>query len=390
MMKKITILLLLIGPIGHAQVRLSEDAQVSVLTCGPWQRQLYAAFGHSAFRINDPVNGIDYVYNYGVFNFNKPNFYLNFARGQNMYQLGVFEYRNFEYAYIYENRYIHEQVLNLRQEEKQKIYDYLEWNALPENQEYLYDYFYDNCATKLPEVVLEVFQDSVKFDGSYINTHYSFRELTDLYLKHQPWGDVGIDIGLGLPTDKKATPYEYMFLPEFVESGFAHASISHDGTWEPLVRSRSVIYEALPEKYPFNPLHPLIVFSVFLVITVVLSYRDLKRKKLLNTFDSILFGVLGILGIALLLLWTATSHQAAAKNFNMLWAWPTHIVVAFAVFRHRSWLRKYFLVVAILTAGLLISWPLLPQKLNYFLVPFVMAIGIRAYTQFRVRKEQEG
>ncbi len=388
-MKKIAALLFLITTAGQAQVRLSGNAEISVLTCGPWQEQLYAAFGHSAFRVNDPVNRIDYVYNYGVFNFNKPNFYLNFARGQNMYELGVFDYRNFEYSYIYENRYIHEQVLNLRPEEKQKIFDFLEWNARPENREYLYDYFYDNCATKIPAVMLEVFGDSVKFDGSYISTDYSFRELTDLYLKHQPWGDLGIDIGLGLPTDKKATPYQYMFLPDFVESGFAHASINHHGTWESLVRSTSITYESLPEKYPINPFHPLMIFSLFLLITVFISYRDLKRKKLSTVFDTALFGILGILGIALLLLWTATNHQAAARNLNLLWALPTHIVAVFAFIRQPSWLKKYFLAVAILTALLVISWSLLPQKLNYFLIPFVMAGGVRAYTQFSVRKQLE-
>src|SRR5688500_7144291 len=224
-MKQITALLLFLSSYSQAQVQLSEQAEISVLTLGPWQGEVFTAFGHSAFRVHDPVNAIDAAYNYGVFDFNPPIFYLNFARGHNLYKLGVMDYRGFEYSYIYYNRYIHQQVLNLRPGEKQKLFDFLQWNALPENQEYLYDYFYDNCATKIPEVMLTVFGDSVVFDGSYITKRNSFRELTDIYLKEQPWGDLGIDIGLGLPTDKIATPYEHMFLPDFVESGFAHASI---------------------------------------------------------------------------------------------------------------------------------------------------------------------
>jgi hypothetical protein len=104
-------------------------------------------------------------------------------------------------------------------------------------------------------------------------------------------------------------------------------------------------------------------------------------------YDVILFGILGILGICLLLLWTATNHQAAASNFNLLWALPTHVIVFFAYIRKRRWVEKYFLVVAILCGLLLIAWPLLPQKLHYFLIPFVVAIGVRAYTQHRVRKQ---
>lgn len=386
-MKMLTALLLLNTTLGQAQMRLSTDADISVLTCGPSNDQLYAAFGHSAFRVYDPVKRIDLVYNYGVFDFDKPNFYLNFARGENYYQLGVFNYRDFEYAYIYENRYIHEQVLNLTAAEKQKLFDFLQWNALPENKEYLYDYFYDNCATKIPEVMLEVFGDAVEFDGSYITTDYSFRELTDIYLVDHPWGDVGIDVGLGLPTDKIADPYEYMFLPDFVESGFAHAYIMRDGEKEPLVTHTNLIYESLPEEASTGIFHPLGVFFLFLLLTLYISYRDLKRRKLTGSFDVVLFGVTGVVGTSLLLLWVATSHHASARNLNLLWAWPTHLVAVIAFLRHPRWLEKYFLAVVVLAVLLLISWPFLPQKLHYSLIPFVAAIGVRAYVQFRIRQQ---
>src|SRR5690606_19742857 len=200
-MRTLTALLLLVASLCSGQTRLSEKAEISVLTLGPWQGELFTAFGTSAFPVYDPLQGIDAVYNYGVFDFDQPHFYLNFARGYNRYMLGVMDYPRFEYAYIYYNRYIHEQVLNLSRERKQRLFDFLQWNARPENREYYYDYFYGNCATKIPEVVQKVFGDTVVFDGSHIKTNYSIRELTDLYLKEQPWGDLGIDICLGLPTD---------------------------------------------------------------------------------------------------------------------------------------------------------------------------------------------
>jgi hypothetical protein len=259
-MKKVTALFLLLGGICQAQVQLTDQAEISVLTLGPWQEEVVMAFGHSAFRVYDPIKGIDVAFNYGVFDYDQPNFYLNFARGYNVYKLGVMDYKSFEFAYISENRYIHEQLLNLRQGEKQKLFDFLQWNALPENRDYLYDYFYNNCATKIPEVILKVFGDAVVFDGSYVTTDYSFRELTDFYLQEQPWGDLGIDIGLGLPTDKKATPYEYMFLPDYVESGFAHASIRRGNRTEPLVKGTNIIYESTPEQYSPGLFHPLNIF----------------------------------------------------------------------------------------------------------------------------------
>lgn len=386
-MKKITALLLLIAPLCSGQIRLSDQAEISVLTLGPWQGEVFTAFGHSAFRVKDSRNGIDAVYNYGVFDFDRPHFYLNFARGNNRYMLGVSDYERFAYSYKYYNRYIHEQLLNLSPERTQRLFDFLQWNALPENKEYLYDYFYDNCATKIPEVVLKVFGDSVVFDGSHIKTDYTIRELTDIYLQEQPWGDLGIDVCLGLPTDKTATPYEYMFLPDYVESGFAHATILVNGEGQPLVKESKVVYESQPEEGSSNwLLHPLVVFTLFLFVTIFVTFRDLKRRRLSGYFDTALFTLLGLLGAVFLLLWTATNHKAAAQNFNLLWALPTHLIAVVAFIRQPAWLSRYFLVVLVITGLLLLSWPLLPQKLHYSLIPFVIAIGLRAYTQYRIRR----
>lgn len=385
-MRKLLLLLVLISGASQAQIRLSGQAKISVITCGPGQDQLYAAFGHSAFRVEDPVNKIDQVYNYGVFDFRQKNFYLNFARGQNYYRLASYPFSDFEYAYIYFNRYIHQQELNLNRFQNQKLFDYLEWNALPENQYYLYDYFYDNCATRIRDVVVRVFGDSVKFDGSYIETRYSIRDLTDLYLKYQPWGDLGIDICLGLPMDKLATPYEYMFLPDYVESSFAHASIRDGNRSIPLVRKSFAVFEPKEAlEYANGFFQPAYIFSILFLISLVISFRDVKKVMLTNSFDVALFSIVGSVGLLLLLLWIATDHKAAAKNFNLLWALPTHLIAVVAFVRQPGWLKKYFLITAVLTLALLVTWPVLPQQLHYSLIPFVLTILVRSVTQYYVR-----
>jgi hypothetical protein len=385
-MKKILFAFIFFVSAATAQTTLSDQAEISIITFGPGQEQLYTAFGHSAIRVNDPGIGIDDGYNYGVFNFHQPNFYLNFARGYLYYQLGVAEYKRFEYPYIYFNRYVHEQKLNLTQSQKQKLYDFLQWNAKPENVSYRYDYFYDNCATKMPDIMRKVFGDTVNFDGSYVKTNYTIRELTDIYLKYQPWGDLGIDICLGLPMDKKASPYEYMFLPDYVESGFAHATIKQGNNEVPLVKERIVINEPREQSIEKTFLTPLLVFGFFFALITATSYFDFKRKRLSMIVDITLFAILGLLGILLLLLWVATDHNAAAKNLNLLWALPTHLVIAIAMLKRKLWIQQYFLATALASVFLLVCWPVLPQKLHYALIPFVMSIGLRAFTQYWIRK----
>jgi hypothetical protein len=388
MKKLLFLLLIIVGYSGFSQkVTLSPDAKISVITCGPHQGELYSAFGHSAFRVYDPNLKIDDAYNYGIFDFNQPHFYLNFAKGFLYYKLGVHNYQDFKNYYIYKNRYIHEQVLNLTPEQTQKVYDYLQWNTLPENENYRYDYFYNNCATKMRDVILEVFGDDVNFDGSYIKTEYSIRELTDIYLDQQPWGDLGIDIGLGMSIDKKAAPSEYMFLPDYVESGFDHATIKHNETRSPIVKETVRVYESREEDAPKGFPHPIYVFTFIALVAIALSIYDFKKRKLSNWFDGLLFGVVGAVGLLLCFLWFATDHKASGNNLNTLWALPTHLIAVIALIKQPRWLNKYFLATAILGCLLLIGWPLLPQKLNYALVPIVFAITLRAFTRYRLRRK---
>jgi len=110
------------------------------------------------------------------------------------------------------------------------------------------------------------------------------------------------------------------------------------------------------------------------------TWRDRQRKKLSKWLDVVLFFGVGVIGVLLLILWTLTDHHAAAKNFNLLWAVPTHAVIAVILIRKRrpNWIKKYFLVTAILTVGLLGFWYVLPQALNVFLIPVVGIILLRA------------
>ena len=102
--------------------QLSAKAEISILTIGPGSDELYSAFGHSAIRVYDPTNGIDWAYNYGTFDFNRPNFYLNFARGFLVYKLAVQDFRRLKEYYVYNNRSIIEQVLGLNATQKTKCF----------------------------------------------------------------------------------------------------------------------------------------------------------------------------------------------------------------------------------------------------------------------------
>jgi hypothetical protein len=369
---------------GYGQ-QLTDSSKFYIITCGPDPGPVYLAFGHSAIRMVDRSLGVDYVFNYGVFDFAQPNFYLNFARGSNNYLLGAYDYQYFEQSYIDDNRFLHEQSLNLTLEQRQRLYKFLVWNSMPANRAYWYDPYYDNCATRVRDAFVKVFGDSVKFDGSYIKTKYTIRQLKDLYANPYPWGNLGIDICQGMPIDRVVTPYQYMYLPAYIESAFDHATIMNDSATVPLVSAKRVIYEAKPLPASWIP-HPMYVMGLIAVIALILAARDFSKQQLSTWFDALLFGLTGVIGIILLLLWFFTDHKAAANNLNLIWALPTHLIAVFAFIAQPRWLKWYFLLTALIQLALLGAWFFLPQQLNTALIPIAAALMIRSYIQFVLRK----
>ena len=78
--------------------QLSTNAEIHILTIGPGNN-LEDSFGHSAIWIRDKARDVDWVYNYGVFDFNTPNFLLKFASGKLPYKLGISKYEHFLASY---------------------------------------------------------------------------------------------------------------------------------------------------------------------------------------------------------------------------------------------------------------------------------------------------
>ncbi|WP_339793594.1 DUF4105 domain-containing protein [uncultured Imperialibacter sp.] len=386
MKKFVLISFLLFGGSGFAESLaqlprfISDSSTVSVMTMGPSQVELYTAFGHSAFRVLDHRTGIDLVFNYGIFSFNQPNFYLNFARGKLLYKLGVNRYEDFKEAYIEENRSIVEQNLNLTVSEKHQLYAFLVENNKPENRDYYYNYIYDNCATKIRDVLETVFKDRITFDYSYVTEDLTFRQLMDMNLGQQPWGDLGIDICLGTGIDKVATGYQYMYLPEYIQKAFAGATIKRGNSTVPLVSDTEVVFMPIEEgESQASLVTPTIVFVLVFMLVGFSTQQEWKAGKRRKWLDFTLFLVVGVVGILLLFLWFATDH-ISQYNFNLLWAFPAHAFVAFYAFKSNipKWLSIYLLSAAVLLAIVIVSWSFLPQMLHLALVPIMLTIGLRA------------
>ncbi|WP_228235462.1 DUF4105 domain-containing protein [Allomuricauda sp. M10] len=380
------ILFLLVGKTLFSQVpELSEKSQISLLTCAAGD-EVYTAFGHSAFRVQDSVLGIDVVYNYGTFDFNKPNFYLNFAKGRLIYSLSRSTFDNFLYSYELEKRWIKEQILDLTLEQRNQMLQFLENNYLPQNRDYLYDPLLNNCSSITGTILKDQFGDKVVFDGSYLDKQYTFRQLVRQYLSVNTWSMFGIDLAFGSPVDRKATVQEHMFMPYYAMEQIKRTTL--DG--KPIMkRERTVLDYDEHMRQSFFPLTPLFWFMLLLAFTGVITYFDYRHQTRSRWLDFSLLLITGLIGTVLFLLWVATDHTSTPRNYNVLWAFPLNMVVAFVfAFQEKlpEWSSKFFWTALGLIGLMLLLWIFKLQIFSPVLIPLLLTLAIRYVYLIRYSK----
>jgi hypothetical protein len=356
---------------------LAQDScnlRISLLTCAPGE-ELYSTFGHTAVRVQDVAKGTDYVFNYGTFEFG-PDFYTKFIRGKLLYFLSVEDFNDFLFEYKLQSRSIQEQVLQLSCDENQKLYVALQSNAQEQNRYYRYDFLFDNCTTRAGDIVAKNTNSPVVFKDILPKNTPSFRNLIHEYLNagHEYWSKLGIDILLGAKLDRKVSNREAMFLPDYLLKGFDSATVNN----HPLVTPPQTI---LPMPSPLKDksfLTPAVVFSLLLVIILAISFiKSNWARATISIFDFLFFFILGLAGILLLFMWFGTDHKVCQNNYNLLWALPTNVVMAFFVHSKRIWVKKYFRIILWLTVVLVLIWVFLPQQMNNALIPIVVLIIYR-------------
>lgn len=373
------------------ELKLSEQSEISIITVGPGD-VLYEAFGHSAIRVSDPVIGMDNIFNYGLFDFNQPNFKLNFTKGKLLYKLGKRPFQNFVTNNYYQKRWMKEQVLNLSQSEKQNMYALLEENALPKNAEYLYDPYFNNCATKLRDITKEILGNKVHFPSSFSDENYTLRQLMNKELSWNTWGNFGINLALGNTLDKTTTAEEYMYLPDYVYQAFKIAKKSKNNIDVPLVLKENVILNFKENKIQPKWYSPFFVFSILLLLSIVITYRDKKRNKRSKLLDFLLFFLTGFLGIIICFLWFFTDHSTTPNNFNFLWAFFPNIFMAFILLQKNipDWVVKYIKFYLLLLAVTLFVFILGRmngingyffgiQEFSFVLIPIVLMLFMRSF-----------
>ncbi len=359
------------GPTGITDtVKLDSSAYASIMTCGPGD-ELYETFGHSALRIVDTANDIDIVFNYGMFSFGEPHFYLKFLHGQLNYFVSATEYTDFTWEYDHYGRSVFEQRLKLSAEELQYLFDTLCINIRPGNKYYKYDFFRDNCATRVRDIVEVSLAGRSFIKNTEQHPATSYRDLIYKYTDSTLlWWRLGIDLLLGARCDAAMTTSQYMYIPMEMMAQY-DTTLMADGTTlvEPAVQL--LTEKRVPQAKSVSPtLCFWILFGIILLLSIIARIKNWK----LYWLDGIIFGIVCIVSLVLIYLWFGSDHWCTKANFNLMWANPLFLILLFR-------LRRKNTITTLVIAGImlvqLIGWNLLPQHFNSAVFPMVLTLMVR-------------
>ena len=308
--------------IGVQAKGLSEEAQISLLTCTPGE-ELYARYGHTAIRVTDEANNLDLVFNYGIFDFNTDHFYWKFVRGETWYELGVSPYWWFMREYEEEHRPVYEQVLNLTPSQRNEIWQALVLNYEPENRQYLYNFVFDNCATRPYLLIQKALGDTIHSDYTgYTGTTY--RRFIRRYTGSMTWANAGINLLFGPKADKPMTDTQRLFLPEELMLYMAQARISN-GT--PLVREGQIGTFERPHT-PWYASWPFGLALYFLFVCLI-SWWDRRRMKRSRWIDIIFVCLYGLLLLLVAFLTFFSCHPLVGFGWRLIILPLTHLCARF-------------------------------------------------------------
>ena len=329
-----------------------DSVEFSLLTCQPHD-EVYSLYGHTAIRYHElRPGGLDWAFNYGVFDFKKPHFVARFVFGLTDYELGAYPYKYFVKEYRRFGSMVTEQVLNLTDEEKMALHDALAINLRPENKIYRYNYFYNNCTTKARDIIESCINGKVEYAGREDYTP-SYRDMVHSMTRNNPWSRFGNDLLLGIKADWKTDLRQQEFLPGNLLYDFDHAQIYSNGSYRPLIKERRIAVPAGVQIIESGfPLTPLACAAILLAVGIVIFFFEWRKKRVFVLWDVLLMMTTGTIGIVLTLM-LFSQHPTVSLNLQIILCNPLPWLFLWPVIRGRE--TFYWKITAILAVLFLIG-----------------------------------
>jgi hypothetical protein len=377
MKKKYLIIILALLVFGQPIcAQIENDTTVYLLTCNPGT-EVYIIYGHTALRVVDNYSGTDIVYNWGVFDFSTPNFAWKFAKGRLNYILESGTMNNFLRKSFYDEQGVISQKINLEPQDVRKLLELINENLKPENVKYRYDFFYDNCATRIRDILEKATDGKIHYPADNALESKTLRRMIGEYQKPYHWLDFGINLALGLPSDKKASFREKMFLPFELQKCLSATVISTDGRMVPLLQNPEILVNYdIPVVKSTAIFTPEVTFAAVLILLLIFI-PFIRKKTILNSVDIFIFFVFSILAGFMLFFNFFTDHHATKMNLNIIWLNPFVIFCLISLALNKAdvvWFRFVFFISILF----LVINMILPQYFSVAVIPACLILAVRS------------
>ena len=302
------ILLLACFPLFAQDPILSNNAKISVITCDVGNES-YSLFGHTALRIQDTINKLDVVYNYGAFDFETPNFVAKFAKGDLQYFAVANTYSNFISEYLYLKRSVFEQELNISTALKQQLFENLNASLRSGDSHYTYKFIDKNCTSMLIDIINKTLGSAIVIKRE--NTAVSFRSILYPYFDNHFYEQLGTSIIFGTKVDQAG---KHLFLPFELMKSLETTQYSGKLLAKKTTKLVDEKYIAI-DSWWNNWYSYLAVLALIIVLN-------------LGLLNQCYFWILGAIGILFLFLGFYSQHLELANNYNVLLFNPALIALA--------------------------------------------------------------
>ncbi|GJG84893.1 hypothetical protein tb265_00740 [Gemmatimonadetes bacterium T265] len=316
------------APYGTPGAAPGDSLTVSLMTIGAGD-EVWERFGHNALVVRDGRTGEEVAYNWGMFDFNQPNFVGRFLTGDTRYWMQGFPARDLaeHYARV-ENRSVYVQELALTPAERAAVRDFVEWNAREENRYYRYDYYRDNCSTRVRDVLDRALGGQLRAQLAGVPTGTTYRSHTRRLTDGDAATYTGIQLALGRPADAPLDAWQESFLPVRMMAHLRTVRVrGADGRLVPLVAAERTAYAAVRPPEPAGPpshafaygLAGAVLALVFALVAWLAAAAGGVGRLAFGFFGGVWTLVLGFFGTALLLAGTVTKHAPyMGRNWNLL------------------------------------------------------------------------
>lgn len=336
-------------------IQLSTEAHVSVITCGVGNES-YSLFGHTALRVQDSINAIDVVYNYGAFDFNTPNFVMKFTKGDLQYFAVVHYYTDFINQYHYEKRSVYEQELNIPSELKQKLFDNLNTSLASGESYYTYKFIDKNCTSMVVDILNKTLKSNVIVKKE--DTTITYRTILYPYFDGHFYEKLGTSIIFGKKVDQLGTQ---LFLPYELQKSLNKVSFEN----HPMVKENKTLLE-FKNEVPFswwnNPYTYIMLLSFIVFI----------NKKSINL---LYLSIVAVIGLFFLFVGFYSQHLELGYNYNILLFNPTLLALLYLYWTENK--KGIYRIALLNILSLLLYIFVIVNKAHFLIVlPLVLSSGI--------------